>query len=95
MGHIKGPIGKSRYRQLRLTATHELNGRFSVSLYGKGLNQEWTEHSCLARFVDPGVKGPLNSTEDVVMALLVILESFVLPASAHSPTLRIVRDQDE
>lgn len=75
----------SNYRQFRVTATHERGtsmrpeGRFSYSVYAKGLNQEWHEHQCLARGSVPGTSMPLRTTEDVVMALLVVLEEFLLP----------------
>lgn len=78
-----GPIAKSRYRQLRLTVTHEINGRFSVSLYGKALNKEWHEHQCLARYSVEGTPLPLNSTEDVLMALLTVLEEHLLPRAVE------------
>lgn len=70
---------QSRYRQLRLTATQEVSGRFSVSLYAKPLNSDWTEHTCLARYSLDVTAEPLRSTEDVIMALLVILEERLLP----------------
>lgn len=79
MGHSRGPIGMSRYRQLRLTATHEMSGRFSYSVYAKPLNKEWHEHQCLARGAVDGTLLPLNSTEDVIAALIEILESYMLP----------------
>lgn len=72
-------IGSSQYRQLRLTATHELNGRFSYSIYAKALNKEWNEHQCLARGVVEGTLRPLATTEDVISALIVILEEYLLP----------------
>lgn len=72
-------VSKSRYRQLRITATHEISGRFSYSVYAKGLNQEWHEHQCLARGAVDGTLTPLESTEDVIAALLVILEEYMLP----------------
>lgn len=72
-------VSRSRYRQLRITATHEISGRFTYSVYAKGLNQEWNEHSCLARGAVDGTLLPLNSTEDVIAALLVVLEGYMLP----------------
>jgi len=71
-------IGSSRYRQFRLTATHELSGRFTVSIYAKGLNQEWQERQCIMRGWSEGTSRPLESTEDVIMALIVLLEEQVL-----------------
>lgn len=67
-------VGRSQYRQLRLTVTHELNGRFSYSLYGKPLNKEWHEHQCMGRGAVDGTLLGLNSTEDVVMAMITVLE---------------------
>lgn len=81
MNKTKQGIAKSRYRQLRLTATHEVSGRFSVALYGKGLNADWREHDCLARYSIDGPARPLQSTEDVIQALLLILEDYLLPVS--------------
>lgn len=68
----------SRYRQVRLTFTEELSGRVSYSIYAKGLNQEWNQHQCLVR--DSVVlDAPLRSTEDVLAALLIILNEQMLP----------------
>lgn len=78
-------IGSSRYRQLRLTATHETNGRLSVSVYAKALNKEWHEQQCLARFSMDGPTVPLVTTEDVYSALLWILEEVMLPREASPP----------
>lgn len=72
-------IGSSQYRQLRFTATHELNGRFSYSVYAKPLNKEWHEQQCLARGAIDGTLLPLNSTEDVIAALICVLEGYLLP----------------
>lgn len=78
-------VGRSQYRQLRLTVTHELNGRFSYSLYGKPLNKEWHEHQCLARGSADGTLRGLSSTEDVVIALINVLEEhFFLPRTSGS-----------
>lgn len=79
MSNHRPGIGSSRYRQLRLTVTHETNGRFSVSVYGKALNQEWHERHCLSRFAVDGITAPLNSTEDVLAALLWVIEDNMLP----------------
>lgn len=73
-------VGTSRYRQLRITATHELSGRFSVSVYAKGLNQEWHERQCMYRGVAEGTLRPLNTTEDVLAALVAVLEQQMLPS---------------
>lgn len=82
--HQRG-IGSSRYRQLRLTATHETNGRFSVSLYAKPLNKEWNEHACLLRYSNEGTPYPLGSTEDVLLALLVIIEEHLISLRPDPP----------
>lgn len=70
---------QSLYRQLRLTATQETGGTFSYSIYGKPMTAQWSEHQCLLRgkITDPGF--PLNSTEDVIVALVAILEDQLLP----------------
>lgn len=81
----RSPVAQSRYRQLRLTLTHEIGGRFSVSLYGKALNADWREHDCLARYSVEGTTAPLNTTEDALMALLVVLEEHLLPRAVEDP----------
>lgn len=72
-------VGTSQYRQLRVTATHEIGGRFSYSVYAKPLNKEWHEQQCLARGSCDGTLMGLQSTEDVIMALITILEEYLLP----------------
>lgn len=72
-------VSMSRYRQLRVTATHEISGRFTYSVYAKGLNQEWHEHQCLARGAVDGTLRPLESTEDVIAAMIAVLEAYLLP----------------
>lgn len=72
-------VGSSRYRQLRITATHEISGRFSYSVYAKPLNKEWHEQQCMARGSIDGTLLQLQSTEDVVAALITILEGYMLP----------------
>lgn len=72
-------IAQSNYRQLRLTITHETNGRFSYSLYGKRLEAQWHEHQCLLRGADEGVRRPLLTTEDALLAVMVVLEEQLLP----------------
>jgi hypothetical protein len=79
MSNHRPGIGSSRYRQFRLTATHETSGRFSVSVYGKALNKEWHEQQCLARFATDVHPDPLNSTEDVLAAIMAIIETTMLP----------------
>lgn len=73
------PGGMSRYRQLRLTATHELGGSFSVSLYAKPLNHEWHEQQCMLRTRVEYDQRALVSTEDVIAALIHILREQLLP----------------
>lgn len=73
------PRAKSTYRQLRLTATQEKNGRFSYSVYAKPLNAAWNDHTCLLRAHIDIPDFPLNTTEDVVVALVAILEGQFIP----------------
>lgn len=79
MASKKQPAARSQYRQLRLTATQELNGRFSYSVYAKPLNAQWNEHTCLLRAHIDIPDFPLHTTEDVVVALVAILEGQFLP----------------
>lgn len=76
-------VGRSQYRQLRLTVTHELNGRFSYSIYAKPIHKEWHEHQCMARGAADGTLHGLNSTEDVVLALITVLEEHFLVPRAN------------
>lgn len=69
----------SRYRQVRLTVTQQASGRLDYSLYAKGLTQAWDEHLCLVR-ASVEHEGPLDTTEDVLRAMMV-----VLGAQASSP----------
>lgn len=71
-------IAQSRYRQIRVTITHETNGRFSWAMYAKGLNDAWHEHQCLLRGSDEGIKAPLLTTEDALTAFLVVCEHHLL-----------------
>lgn len=75
----RGPVARSRYRQMRLTATQETSGRFSYAIYAKGLNQEWHEHQCLLRGSLEHTPLPLLSTEDVVAILIDLLREQLLP----------------
>lgn len=70
---------QSRYRQLRLTATHEISGRFSVSVYAKPLNAAWSEQQCLLRTSVEYDQRELQSTEDVLAALIHVLREQLLP----------------
>lgn len=74
------PRALSRYRQVRLTFTQEIGGRCSYSIYAKGLQDGWNEHQVLVRDVVT-INAPLNSTEDVVAALIIVLEEQLLPES--------------
>lgn len=40
---------RSRYRQVRLTATAEVSGRVSWALSAKPLNAAWDEHAVILR----------------------------------------------
>lgn len=74
-------IAQSRYRQLRLTVTHEISGRLSYSVYAKQLNAEWRELHCIARGAVDGTTQPLTSTEDVLAAIVYLIEDqWMLPA---------------
>lgn len=75
---------ESRYRQLRLTVTHEVSGRLTYSIYAKALNAKWDEHQVLVRDSIVGTRHRLESTEDVIQALLLILEEQLLPRQSHA-----------
>lgn len=50
---------RSRYRQVRLTATAEISGRVSWALSAKPLNAAWDEHAVILRgstMLDPIVE---------------------------------------
>lgn len=76
-----GPVAQSRYRQIRLTATQEISGRFSYALYAKALNAPWQEQQCLLRSYEDVPPCTLGTTEDVISALLIILEELLLPGT--------------
>lgn len=76
-----GPVARSLYRQIRLTATQEIRGQFSYSIYAKGLNDAWKEQHLLVRDRFDTPPWPLVTTEDVVRALMGILGEQVLPGS--------------
>jgi hypothetical protein len=71
-------IERSQYRQVRLTFTQEVTGKTSYALYAKGLNQAWNEHQCLLRSYTV-VPGPLLTLEDVIAAVVSILEEQMMP----------------
>jgi hypothetical protein len=70
---------RSLYRQMRLTVTQERSGMLAYSIYAKGLNDRWDEHQCIVRDVVDVGSFPLHSTEDVVAALVIVLEEQFLP----------------
>lgn len=68
---------KGRYRQFRVTATQEANGRVSFSAYAKPMGAEWHERQCILRSsTQYGVA--LNTTEDVLYALIRVIEEQLL-----------------
>lgn len=73
-----GPIARSNYRQLRVTATLEYGGRLSYSVYAKPLNAAWSEQRCIVRdhlrWADPIV-----TPEDCILALIEVLREQLLP----------------
>ena len=69
---------QSLYRQVRLTFTLETQGRTSYSICAKGLTDQWDQRTVLVRDT-VRVETPLNSTEDVISALIVILSEQTLP----------------
>lgn len=74
------PRALSRYRQVRLTFTEEAGGRLSYRIYAKGLQHGWQESQCLISDSVTTTQ-PLNTTEDVIRALLAILGEQLLPES--------------
>lgn len=77
LNHQQG-ISVSRYRQLRLTATHETSGRLSFRVHAKPLNAAWNEHSLILQGASFSC-GPLMTIEDVCHALIGLLEEEMLP----------------
>lgn len=71
-------IAGNRYRQLRVTITHELSGRASYRVYAKGLNDTWKEHHCIAMGRSDSF-APILSTEDAIAALIDLLKKEMLP----------------
>lgn len=76
---------KGNFRQIRITATHELPtnrspwGRFSVSVAAKPLNAEWTERHVIFRRGTWAPTVPLETQEDVVRAVVDLLQELFLP----------------
>lgn len=73
------PVARSIYRQYRLTATQESRGRFSYSIYAKGLNDDWRQQHLLVRDSMDALPFPVRTTEDVVRVLLDLLREQILP----------------
>ncbi len=72
------PRARSLYRQVRLTCTQEASGRVTYSIWSKGTHQQWNEGQVLVR--DSVVFGPhLETTEDVMRMLMVVLQEQLLP----------------
>lgn len=69
---------RSRYRQLRITATQELSGVLTYSIYAKGISQQWDEHQCIVRDA-VFFPAPLMTSEDVYAALIQVLREQLLP----------------
>lgn len=82
----RGPIAKSRYRQVKVTFTHEVNGRLSYRVHAKALNAAWSEQTVIATGSCDGTTLPLNSTEDALSALVYLLEDQLLPSIARPPS---------
>lgn len=71
---------RSLYRQIRLTCTQESGGRVSYSISAKGLNDAWSEHTVIVRD-HVRLDERLETTEDVVRLLLIVLSEQLLPES--------------
>lgn len=71
-------VAASHYRQLRLTATHELSGDLSYRLFAKGLNDAWTERHLLVQD-RMRWREPILSTEDAISASIALLKEQLLP----------------
>lgn len=69
---------RSNYRQVHLTFTQESSGRLSYAVKAKGLRDEWNERTVLIRD-SIEYRHPLNSTEDVIRALVLVLSEQLLP----------------
>lgn len=81
----RGPIAKSRYRQVKVTFTHEVSGRLSYRVHAKALNAAWNEQTLIANGSAEGTKLPLNTTEDALSALIYLIEDQLLPGVARPP----------
>lgn len=78
MSDRQKPRAASRYKQVRLQFTEEAGGRVSASLYVKPLNAEWTQQHVLRRW-NRRLDGPLETFEDVVGLMILMLEEDTLP----------------
>lgn len=74
----RAPKAQSRYRQMQLTLTAELNGRVSYSIKAKALNSAWNEHSVLVRDSIP-IERPPETSEEVYELLYRVLRDQFLP----------------
>lgn len=73
-------VSGSRYRQVKLVVTQQRNGRLDYSLYAKGLNAAWDEHTCLLRDSIATAGAPILTAEDALRAVVVVLSGQMLPA---------------
>lgn len=71
-------MGGSRYKQLRLVVTQELNGLVTYRLHGKEYQDEWDERQLLLHgtIVHHEV---LDTLEDGISLIMGILQSQMLP----------------
>lgn len=77
---------KGRYRQFRVTCTQEANGRVSFSAYAKPMGAEWHERQCILRS-STQFGAALNTTEDVLIAILAVIEGEMLRQPSQDSTL--------
>lgn len=77
--NVHPKVKASRYRQIKVTATQEALGSFSVAVYAKGLNMDWTEHTLLYRQRVDSPPRALLTTDDVLQAVLDMMYAQVLP----------------
>lgn len=71
-------MGKATFRQIRVTFTEE-RSRVSISVMAKPLTAEWTERHTVLRgsVMKPWVQ-PLETYEDVLLAVVVLIEEEML-----------------
>lgn len=77
LNHKPG-IALSRYRQLKVSLTHETSGQISYRVHAKGLTDSWSEHTLIAQGRADEVL-PINSTEDAINVLIDLLKENLLP----------------